>query len=384
MGPPSENRVASSRRLIDTLIVHPDKLHKPYVSPFRAPYRLTLTISSRNSMIAQRTTRSNDSLNHSPIAVSRSSRSLHGDSTCGVESLAEGPTPVTVTRTALKKRQRESHVSDENPASLLVKRARLQTPALQGKECSSTHSQDDTQMPGPLPNGKAKLSFDRPAEPRRTMTTLRGSRRVPYNQEAVDAPLYTIGFPRLTTTTTHLLDEACAHLIKTDPMLQPLIEKHYCRVFSREGLAEECDPFRSLCSSIMAQQVSGAAASSIKRKFVEIFNGLLFEEKVEEAKFFPTPTQVAASDVTFLRQAGLSGRKAEYIKGLAQKFASGELSAAMLINASDEEVLEKLTAVRGLGKWSVEMFALFGLKRMDIFSTGDLGVQYDRSLTGCS
>lgn len=242
-------------------------------------------------------------------------------------------------------------------------------------------------MPGHLPNGKADLSFDRPAEPRRTnapLTTLSGSRLVPYNHEVVDAPLSTIGAPRPTTTTTHLLDEACAHLIKMEPMLQPLIEKHHCRVFCPEGLAEECDPFRSLCSSIMAQQVSGAAASSIKRKFVGIFNGFLFGEKVEEAKVFPTPTQVAASDVAFLRQAGLSERKAEYIKGLAQKFASGELSAAMLINASDEEVLEKLTAVRGLGKWSVEMFALFGLKRMDIFSTGDLGVQYDCSLTSCN
>lgn len=80
--------------------------------------------------------------------------------------------------------------------------------------------------------------------------------------------------------------------------------------------------------------------------------------------------------MSFLRQAGLSGRKAEYIKGLAEKFVSGELSAQMLIRASDDEVLEKLTAVRGLGKWSVEMFACFGLKRMDVFSTGDLGVQY--------
>ena len=133
----------------------------------------------------------------------------------------------------------------------------------------------------------------------------------------------------------------------------------------------------------MAQQVSGAAASSIKKRFIGLFHGPLDEEKVEINKVFPTPAQVAACEIAFLRQAGLSERKAEYIKGLAQKFASGELSAAMLINASDEEVLEKLTAVRGLGKWSVEMFACFGLKRMDILSTGDLGVQYDRSITRC-
>jgi len=159
-----------------------------------------------------------------------------------------------------------------------------------------------------------------------------------------------------------------------DPSLQPLIERHYCRVFCPEGLAEECDPFKSLCSGIMAQQVSGAAASSIKRKFVSLFPKSV-AEPAKEPPSFPTPAQVAACSVPFLRQAGLSERKAEYIKGLAEKFDSGELGAAMLLNASDEEVLEKLTAVRGLGKWSVEMFACFGLKRMDIFSTGDLGVQ---------
>lgn len=76
-----------------------------------------------------------------------------------------------------------------------------------------------------------------------------------------------------------------------------------------------------------------------------------------------------------LRTAGLSERKAEYIYGLAEKFANGDLSTEMLLEASYEEVLEKLIAVRGLGKWSVEMFACFGLKRLDVFSTGDLGVQ---------
>jgi DNA-3-methyladenine glycosylase II len=61
--------------------------------------------------------------------------------------------------------------------------------------------------------------------------------------------------------------------------------------------------------------------------------------------------------------------------GLAEKFTSGELSAQMLVDAPFEEVLEKLIAVRGLGRWSVEMFACFALKRMDVFSLGDLGVQ---------
>lgn len=172
------------------------------------------------------------------------------------------------------------------------------------------------------------------------------------------------------TTTENLLERACAHLLAADPRLKPAIDAHYCHVFSPEGLAEEVDPFRSLCSGIMAQQVSGAAASAIKKRFVALFN-----DDDGSTPAFPTPAQVAASDVPRLKLAGLSGRKAEYIILLAEKFESGELSATMLAAASDDEVLEKLTACKGLGKWSVEMFACFALKRMDILSTGDLGVQ---------
>ena len=114
--------------------------------------------------------------------------------------------------------------------------------------------------------------------------------------------------------------------------------------------------------------MSGAAAKSIKAKFVALFNP-------SAPDVFPTPAQVAVKEVPFLRTAGLSERKAEYIKGLAEKFVNGELTTEMLLRADYEEVFEKLIAVRGLGQWSVEMFACFSLKRMDVFSTGDLGVQ---------
>lgn len=147
--------------------------------------------------------------------------------------------------------------------------------------------------------------------------------------------------------------------------MRPLVEKNHCHVFSPEGLAEKVDPFESLCSGIISQQVSGAAAKSIKAKFVALF---------AESRF-PHPSEVAPCSLEHLRTAGLSQRKAEYIHGLAEKFTSGELSAQLLHDASYEEVLEKLIAVRGLGKWSVEMFACFALKRMDVFSLGDLGVQ---------
>ena len=260
-----------------------------------------------------------------------------------------------------QKRELENSENTDNASP--IKKARLRTP-----EFRITPNQTIV----------AAAEIDRPAEPHRTnapLVTPQGSRYVAYPREALDMTLKA-GLPRPSTTTGQLLEQACAHLIRMDRKLQPLIEKHYCRPFCAEGLAEECDPFKSLCSSIMAQQVSGAAASSIKRKFVSLFHKPT-AQVAENLWPFPTPKQVVACDIPFLRQAGLSERKAEYIKGLAEKFVSGELSASMLINASDEEVLEKLTAVRGLGKWSVEMFACFGLKRLDILSTGDLGVQYD-------
>jgi DNA-3-methyladenine glycosylase II len=139
-----------------------------------------------------------------------------------------------------------------------------------------------------------------------------------------------------------------------------------------------------LTSSIIGQQVSGAAAKSIRNKFLALFDLGAVEKKESFGdgsvngdwhSTFPTPEQVVKLDIPTLRTAGLSQRKAEYILGLAEKFVSGELGARMLARASDEELFEKLIAVRGLGKWSVEMFACFALKRIDVFSTGDLGVQ---------
>ncbi|KAI4628684.1 hypothetical protein J4E83_003237 [Alternaria metachromatica] len=173
--------------------------------------------------------------------------------------------------------------------------------------------------------------------------------------------------PAASTDIDNLLKEAEDFLIKTDPKLEKVVRGHQCGIFSPEGLREVVRPFEALGKGIIGQQVSGQAASSIRAKFTALFP--------DTHPSFPTPTQVLTKDIATLRTAGLSQRKAEYIYGLAEKFASGELSAEMLVSASDEELIEKLVAVRGLGRWSVEMFACFGLKRMDVFATGDLGVQ---------
>lgn len=219
----------------------------------------------------------------------------------------------------------------------------------------------------------SSVPLDRPAGPFTTnapLTTPRGSRVMAYASGVVESSPSKTSVPRPTTTTSQILDQACAHLIQADARMQPWIEKYPCQMFSAEGLAEEIDPFQSLCSSIMAQQVSGAAAKSIKNKFIGLFNEAALETPSTGQSFFPSPAQISSCEVSFLRKAGLSTRKAEYIKTLAEKFANGDLTATMLVEASDEEILEKLTAVRGLGLWSVQMFACFALKRTDIFSTG--------------
>lgn len=240
-----------------------------------------------------------------------------------------------------------------------------------GQEALSNPGIERPQTPPPL---------DRPVDPHRTnafLLTPHGSSVAAYPSHVEDASPSKTGLPRPAATTGTLLEQAVAHLLAQDPRLQSVIEQNPCPLFSPAGLAEKVDPFNSLTSSIIGQQVSGAAAKSIRTKFLTLFNlGDAGAENPESPRSrFPTPQQVAACDLPTLRTAGLSQRKAEYIQGLAEKFANGELSAQMLAKASDEELVEKLTAVRGLGKWSVEMFACFALKRMDVFSTGDLGVQ---------
>jgi DNA-3-methyladenine glycosylase II len=226
--------------------------------------------------------------------------------------------------------------------------------------------------PPPLPR------LDRPVEPHRTNATLvtpRGSSIVAYPSADDVSPSKT-GLPRPIATTGNLLEKALEHLIAVDARLKPVIAKHHCRIFSPEGLAEKIDPFESLASSVIGQQVSGAAARSIKNKFVALFDTTATATtNLQNERPFPTPAQVSQLDIPTLRTAGLSQRKAEYIQGLAEKFSSGELSTQKLLMATDDEVMEMLIAVRGLGRWSVEMFSCFALKRTDVFSTGDLGVQ---------
>lgn len=275
------------------------------------------------------------------------------------------------TRRTTREKQTEKDTAGSAPEEAWA------TPQTPSKHRDVTSIADNLILTPPQPP-----RLDRPVEPHTTNATLvtpRGSSVVAYPSIEDISPSKT-GLPRPTATTGTLLEKALEHLIAVDARLKPVVEQHHCHLFSPEGLAEQIDPFDSLVSSIIGQQVSGAAARSIKNKFLDLFDtetGDLQADATTKAKRrFPTPAQVAKLDIPTLRTAGLSQRKAEYIQGLAEKFSNGELSTQKLLRASDEEVMEMLIAVRGLGRWSVEMFSCFALKRTDVFSTGDLGVQY--------
>ncbi|KAF7288642.1 DNA-3-methyladenine glycosidase [Mycena chlorophos] len=167
--------------------------------------------------------------------------------------------------------------------------------------------------------------------------------------------------------------EAREHLCGVDARFVDVFSRLRCKPFEE---LEHIHPFRALTSSILSQQISTLAARSIHHRFLRLYDPALPENREEySGSFFPTPAQVAVTDLTTLRTAGLSQRKAEYIHDLAERFADGRLSASKIFESSDEELAELLLPVRGIGQWTVDMFAIFSLRRPDILPVGDLGVQ---------
>ncbi|CAE6470663.1 unnamed protein product [Rhizoctonia solani] len=181
--------------------------------------------------------------------------------------------------------------------------------------------------------------------------------------------------PVLTPATlTFSFNQAKSHLINADARFEIIFEKLKCRPFEQ---VEPVDPFQTLVTSVLGQQISWLAAKSIRHRFLRLFDRSLPEKApLEGIKYnFPSPHRVASVDEKVLRTAGLSGKKAEYVLDIANRFADDRLTTEKLANASDEELVEMLTAVRGIGKWTVDMFAIFSLRRPDILPVGDLGVQ---------
>lgn len=152
--------------------------------------------------------------------------------------------------------------------------------------------------------------------------------------------------------------KALNHLRKCDPVLAAIIEQ--VGPFRMEyGPAE----FASLAEAIVYQQLNGKAAVTIFNRFVDLAGDPL------------TPDGILKLSDAQLRSVGLSKQKSSYIKDLAAKTAAGLLDFSKLPSLPDEEVIEHLTQVKGIGVWTAHMFLMFSLRRADILPTGDYGVQ---------
>ncbi|WWC70143.1 uncharacterized protein I206_104090 [Kwoniella pini CBS 10737] len=171
----------------------------------------------------------------------------------------------------------------------------------------------------------------------------------------------------LPPTLSFSLPDAIAHLSRVDPRFGLFFTHLPCRPFVH---LEPIDPFRTLVTSIIGQQVSWLAARAINNRFRALYG---FDPDGKDG--FPSAEAVSKEDVVKLKSVGLSTRKAEYVISLAQHFTSGQLSNELLQNGTEEEISKALIAVRGIGQWTVDMFLMFSLRRPDVLAVGDLGVQ---------
>jgi DNA-3-methyladenine glycosylase II len=158
---------------------------------------------------------------------------------------------------------------------------------------------------------------------------------------------------------------AVDHLRRADPVLAGLMKRfgHPEDVLKRRG-PRPIDAYGALVRSIVGQQLSTKAARSIYERLTAIFDGGT-----------PAPRALLDADPERIREAGLSRAKVAYLRDLAERVDDGDLELDRLVELPDEQVFEQLTAVKGLGPWTVDMFLIFHLGRPDVLPVGDLGIR---------
>lgn len=152
---------------------------------------------------------------------------------------------------------------------------------------------------------------------------------------------------------------ALTHLKHADPVLADVIDA--------TDEVPTFDPhtnyYQALVESIISQQLSVKAAASIEKRFYALFDGI------------PSPEQLVMTDIETLRGAGLSRPKARYIQDLATHVIDGTVVFETLSSLTNEEVVEELTRVKGIGEWTASMFLMFCMGRLDVLPVGDLGIK---------
>lgn len=153
------------------------------------------------------------------------------------------------------------------------------------------------------------------------------------------------------------------HLSKSDPVMRRLIREHgKCDLKPKNHRP----PFQSLVMAVAHQQLNGTAANTILTRFKKLFPG----------KKFPQPKDLAKVTDAQIRACGFSFAKIKSIRDIAAKALDGTIpSSRRIANLSDEEIVARLTEVRGIGRWTVEMLLIFQLGRKDVLPIGDFGVR---------
>jgi len=153
------------------------------------------------------------------------------------------------------------------------------------------------------------------------------------------------------------------HLSKRDPVLRRLIREHgKCDLVPEKRRS----PFQSLVQAVAHQQLNGTAANNILTRFKKLFPG----------RKFPRPEDLTKVTDAQIRACGFSFAKIKSIRDIAEKTLSGVVpSSQQIVNLSDDEIIARLTEVRGVGRWTVEMLLIFQLGRPDVLPVGDFGVR---------
>ena len=163
--------------------------------------------------------------------------------------------------------------------------------------------------------------------------------------------------PKSRTKKPSYWEEACAELMKQDRILRKLIPKYDDGILGSRG-----DAFTTLARSIVGQQISVAAAQSVWNRTLETLGNEV------------TPKRVLDTKHDALRASGLSTRKVEYIRDLADHFHHGRFQTERWPKMDDEELIKELSAIRGIGRWTAEMFLIFNLMRPNVLPLDDIGL----------
>ena len=155
------------------------------------------------------------------------------------------------------------------------------------------------------------------------------------------------------------MDEALAHLQKADPRMGALIDTYAAAEFKKHT-----NYYHELVDSIISQQLSVKAARTIQARFKDLFGGN-----------YPSPEQILQKDVEELRAVGLSRPKARYMQDLAIKIIDGTVTFDGIDELSNDDIIAELTKVKGIGVWTVHMFLIFCMGRLNVLPTGDLGIK---------